>query len=80
MLDKVSYALCKIAGAADFTGAITIMCRDGGIRSTVPPHPPGVDLKELARMLAPILPQDTGGKTVAVVAHLNQGAYNPHPH
>jgi hypothetical protein len=78
MFDLVSYALCKIAGAADATREITIMCRDGGIRSTVPPHPPGVDLKELARMLAPILPKDTSGKTVPVIAHVNQGVHNPH--
>jgi hypothetical protein len=77
VFDLVSYALCKIAGAADFTGAITIKCRDGGVRSTVPELPPGVDRKKIAEMLAPILPQDTGGKTVAITALLNQGVYNP---
>lgn len=77
MLDKVSYALCKIAGASDFTGIVTIMCLNGGIRSTAPKHPPGVDLKKLAELLAPILPKNTGGKTVAITAHLNQGVNNP---
>ena len=77
MFDKVSYALCKIAGASDFTGTITIMCLNGGIRSTTPPLPSGVDLKILAEMLAPILPKDTGGKTIAITAFLNQGVYNP---
>ncbi len=69
------WAFAMITGATDFTGWVVVRSRRGGICSTTPKLPPGVNRRKLAKALADLLPQDND-EIIETRFFLNRGYPN----
>lgn len=72
----ICWAFAKITGKADFTGWVVVRSRHGGICSTTPPLPAGVNRRKLAKALADLLPQDND-EIIETRFFVNRGYPNP---
>jgi len=65
------WAIIKITGDKRYVGPLIIRSRRGGITSTTPPIPTGVNRKVLAHWLSHRIPKSDG--SIETIFHVNCG-------